>query len=116
MRYFAIEIDRGTMPLSATSLRKASIYRKLLAYQATYKDAVLQEHFAIPHAYTLFVTAGRRRRDNMVELARELIADERAAGTMLFTVQPPAPSVGCYADPAAMEWINGRGEEVGLVL
>ncbi len=60
MRYYAIEIDRGTMPLQASSLHKASIFRKLLAYQATHQDDVLQEHFAIPHAYTLFATIGRR--------------------------------------------------------
>lgn len=116
VRYFAIEIDRGTMPLQASSLHKASILRKLLAYQATHVDAVLQEHFVIPHAYTLFIAPGRRRRDNMVKLAQEVVRHDRAAEAMLFAVQPPAPSVGQYADLSALQWINGRGEGVELPL
>ena len=115
-RYFAIEIDRGTMPLTAPTLHRASILRKLLAYQATHEHELLKEIFAIPHAYTLFVTTGRRRRDNMVDLAREIVTDDRTAATMLFAVQPPAPTVGQYADLSALQWINGRGKEVALPL
>ena len=74
------------------------------------------EHFIIPHAYTLFVTIGRRRRDNMVKLAQEIVTNDTAATAMLFAVQPPAPSVGEYPDLTALQWINGRGKEVGLAL
>ena len=116
VRYFAIELDRGTMPLEASSLSKASIFRKLLAYEATHRDGVLQELFLIPHSYTLFLTTGARRRDNMADLAQKLVSSDRAAQAMLFAVQPPAPQVGSYADLMAMEWTNGRGEKMGLPL
>ena len=115
-RNFSIEIDRGSMPLQATSLQRASILRKLLAYQATHTDNVLREIFGIEHAYTLFLTGGRRRRDNMVTLAREIVQSDRAASSMLFAVQPPSPSVGDTPDLSALTWLNGRGEEVSLPL
>ncbi len=115
-RYFAIEIDRGTMPLEANNLQKASIFRKLLAYQATHLDGVLQEFFVIPHAYTLFLTTGPRRRNNMVRLAQTAVSDDRAARAMLFATQPPSPLVGSYTDLTSIEWINGRGEEMSFPL
>jgi hypothetical protein len=116
VRNFSIEIDRGSMPLTATSLQKASILRKLLAYQATHNDDVLREIFGIEHAYTLFLACGRRRRDNMVTLAREIVQSDRAAASMLFAVQPPAPSVGDTPDLSALTWINGLGNETRLPL
>lgn len=115
-RYFAIEIDRGTMPLEASSLNKASILRKLLAYQATHQNDVLREIFVIPHAYILFLTTGKRRRDNMARLAQQIVIDDRAAKAMLFAVQPPAPTVGDTPDLSQLTWINGRGREAALPL
>lgn len=115
-RYFAIEIDRGTMPLEANNLQKASILRKLLTYQATHQNDVLKDLFVIPHAYTLFLTTGPRRRDNMVKLAQTTVTDDRAAKAMLFAVQPPAPTVCNHIDVSSIGWINGRGEEMRLPL
>ncbi len=115
-RYFAIEIDRGTMPLEANNLQKASIFRKLLTYQATHLHGVLQELFAIPHAYTLFLTTGSRRRDNMISLAQTAVSNDRAARAMLFATQPPSPLVGSYTDLTSIEWINGRGEKMSFPL
>lgn len=115
-RYFAIEIDRGTMPLQANNLHKASIFRKLLTYQSTYIQSVLQELFVIPHAYTLFLTPGSGRRDNMVKLAQSIVSDDKAAKAMLFAVQPSSPLVGSHTNLASISWINGRGEEMTFPL
>ncbi len=115
-RYCAIEVDRGTMPLGADTLQKASIFRKLLTYQATHLHSVLQELFAISHAYTLFLTTGSRRRDNMISLAQTIVSDDRAAKSMLFATQPPSPIVGSYTDLTSIEWINGRGKEMSFPL
>lgn len=115
-RHFAIEIDRGSMPLEATKIEKASIFRKLLAYQATYDDNGLRAIFGIEHAYTLFLTTGHRRRDNMVSLAQSVVTDRRAAVTMLFAVQPSPLPLDDAADLNALTWINGLGKEVVLQL
>ena len=71
---------------------------------------------AIPFAYTLVVTTGPRRLNNMVKLATEIVSNDQAAQAMLFAVQPPAPRVGGYTDLTELTWINGRGKEVGLPL
>ena len=115
-RTFAIEIDRGSMPQTASTLDKASIERKLLALQATSDHDVLREIFGIEHAYTLFLTSGRRRRDNMVSLCRDTVTNHHAAKSMLFAVQPPAPTIGETPDISATAWINGLGEETALPL
>ncbi len=116
VRNFAIEIDRGSMPLEASTLQKASIFRKLLSYQATHTDNVLREIFGIDHAYTLFLTPGKRRRDNMVNLVQKVVANEKIAAAMLFTVQPSPPTVAVTPDLSGLTWINGLGKKVGLPL
>ena len=45
----------------------------------------------------------------MVELARQIVTDDRAARSMLFAVQPPSPAVSQSPDITALQWINGRG-------
>jgi hypothetical protein len=116
VRTFAIEIDRGSMPLETVTMQKASILRKLLAYQATHHDKVLREIFGIEHAYTLTLTSGRRRRDNMVALAANTLRSAPVAKSMLFAVQPPTPSVGDTPNLSELTWINGLGEEAALPL
>ena len=104
------------MPLEAATLEKASILRKLLAYQATINDNVLRAIFGMEHAYVLFLASGRRRRDNMVRLAQSAVTNKRAAQAMLFAVQPPAPTLGNTPDLSALSWKNGLGEEARLSL
>ena len=113
-RYYAIELDRGTMPLEAASLEKASILRKLLSYETTIADRILEDFFLIPHCHVLFLTIGKRRRGNMVELASRIVGSDRAAEAMFFAVQPQSPSVGFSVDLPSIEWINGLGEAVRL--
>ena len=116
VRNFAIEIDRGSMPLEASTLHKASILRKLLAYQATHTDKVLSAIFGMEHAYTLFLTTGIRRRNNMVALCRVTLTNRQIAKAMLFAVQPPTPTIGDTPDLSALSWINGLGEDTVLPL
>ena len=115
-RYYAIELDRGTMPIKSASMDKASIQRKFLAYKLTHDEKLLKEHFAIPHAYVLFICHSNRRRDNMIEAAQELVSSESAARSMLFATQTKRPSVGEFADLTSVEWFNGLGKKVTLPL
>ena len=115
-RYYAIELDHGSMPIKAASMEKASIQRKLLAYQSTYAQKLLQELFAIPYAYVLFVCPSDRRRNNMIAAAQELVTSDKAAQSMLFVTQPKKPSVGDFADLTTLDWIDGTGQSVDLPL
>ena len=116
VRYYAIELDRGTMPIKSASMDKASIQRKFLAYQMTYDEKLLKEHFAIPHAYVLFICHSDRRRNHMIEAAQELISSESAARSMLLATQTKRPSVGEFTDLTNVEWFNGLGKNVSLPL
>lgn len=115
-RYYAIEQDCGTMPLEANSLRRASINRKLLAYEATYRDATACATFNIPHLYTLFLAPGPRRKNNMVDLAQRCVTNDTARKSILFAVQPPTPPIGVTPDMASFVWTNVLGEEMSLPL
>ncbi len=96
---------------------KTCIDRKLLAIDATFNDEVLREIFGIDHAYTLFLTVGRRRRDNMVDLTMETLTNKVAAESTLFAVQPPVPAVGDTPDLSGdhLDQRAGKRDEVAVV-
>ncbi len=100
----------------ALSLDKTCIDRKLLAIDATFNDEVLREFFCTDHAYTLFLTVGRRRRDNMVDLTMETHTNKVAAESTLFAVQPPVRLSETRLTCQSITWINGRGKEMKLPL
>ena len=109
-RYYAVEIDKGSMDYTGT-LDRPTILRKLLAYETTIVERHLSDTFDIPHPYVLFIAPTMTRRDKSVSLAEEYVADDKAARSMLFAVQPPSPTFQTYTKMSEMEWKNGRGEQ-----
>jgi len=107
-RYYLIEIDKDTMPLTGI-IERPTILRKLLAYEVTIASRSLLDHFTIRHPYVLFIAPSDARRDNMIDLALSHVHDATAATAMLFAVQPRSPSINRYTHVTDMEWINGKG-------
>ena len=79
--YF-IEADRATMPVKRRSLLQSSMLRKLLAYEATWKDAVHRERFGCQRFRVLVVTSSAERAHHLAALAAQL---PRGRGLFLFT-------------------------------
>lgn len=115
-RYFAVELDQGTEMHNPSAAVIAATSFKLLAYEATFVQDVLNPLLGISYLYKLFLTPGLRRRDNMVMLAQNIVTDGRAAASMLFAVQTPPPAVGAVYDLSELVCVNGLGKEVRLPL
>ena len=80
--WFALEADRGTMPVMRRGLAQSSFYRKLLAYEATWSQEIHRREFGWHRFRVLTVTASAERAKHLLESATAL---KRGRGLFLFT-------------------------------
>ena len=71
-RFFALEADRGTEPLTRPNLKENSILRKILAYKSILISGEYRKRFGIPNLFPLFVTTADARVQNMLDLTRTI--------------------------------------------
>lgn len=111
-----LEADRGTEPIvrkidriqSPQPKQLTSVYRKLLAYKASFNDRI-ERRFGFAKGFrTLVVTTEPGRVDSMLEAAATLSGTRRM---FLFTVADQLLD----ENPLAHGWINGHGEAVRLI-
>ena len=69
--YF-LEADRGTMPVIRKSLEQTSLYRKLLAYEATWAQNIHWSMFGFHRMRVLFVTKSPERVSSLLEACAKL--------------------------------------------
>ena len=107
--YFFLEADRASMPIIRKDLRGTSIFRKLLAYQATAAQKLHSERFGINNFRVLTVTRSpkQERVESMVDAARKLPGPQ---GIFLFADENSVLGL----DVLELPWRNGRGELVRL--
>ena len=98
-----LEADRATMPVARRTLSRSSFYRKLLAYEATWKQGLQQTRFGFHRFRVITVTSSPQRVSSMVETCRQL---ERGQGLFLFT---DLNSFRVSPDVLAGAWRNGHG-------
>jgi hypothetical protein len=60
-RFFALEADRGTMPISRTDRTKTSYLAKLAGYRAIIERGLHKQHWGISSLFVLTVTTSRER-------------------------------------------------------
>jgi DNA-binding Lrp family transcriptional regulator len=75
-----VEADRGTMPLTRRSLAQSSVQRKLLAYAATWSQALHREHLGCERFRVLVVT----RQRNVRSISRAFARNCRAVVVCFF--------------------------------
>lgn len=100
--FYFLEADRGTMPVSRHTLAKSSFQRKLLAYEATWKQNLHQSRFGFHRFRVLAVTTSAERANNLAEAAARL---ERGHGLFMFT---DIASLHGAADLLAFPWQTAR--------
>lgn len=106
---FFLEADRGTMPVIRKNLSQTSIYRKLLAYEATWKTGTHEQLFGFHRFRVLFVTTSAARLESVVRACSKL---KSAHGLFLFCDQATlARCDNIFEAP----WKNGRGETSALL-
>lgn len=100
--YYFLEADRGTMPVTRQNLSQSSFYRKLLAYEATWIQAIHRTRLGLHRFRVLTVTSTPQRVVTLVEACCQL---ERGRGLFLFT---DAESFRAHANPLAFSWASAR--------
>ena len=100
--FFFLESDRSTMPLTRRDFAKTSFRRKLLAYEATWKQKLHQTRFGFHRFRVLTVTTSVDRVTNLVSLCQTL---KSARGLFLFTDMSSLRAT----DALAAQWQSASG-------
>jgi hypothetical protein len=105
-RFFALEVDRGTMPITRGDRRQTSYSAKLAQYGEVIARDVHKLHLGIPNLLVLTVTTNRRRMADMLE---KFGAKDEGAVFLFKAVDArrlTAPMVELLVDP----WDRSGGE------
>ena len=108
--YFSLEADRGTMPVVRKGLAQTSFFRKLLAYQETWRQGLHRTHLGIPNFRVLTVTTSWERVRHLVEACRSLPGGGERL--FLFTDREKLS----HEDILSCKLVNGRSEVVRLLV
>jgi DNA-binding Lrp family transcriptional regulator len=108
--WFFLEADRATMPVRRAGLDRSSFYRKLLAYEATWKQNIHRTRFGWRRFRVLTVTTGEERMDHLIEACRNL---KHGHGMFLFT---HAGSLSSCLDLFSLRWQTVRPEVAASLL
>ena len=65
-RFFALEADRGTMPVQRSKPGQTSYLGKIAAYREITKQQVHKAHWGIPNLLVLTITTGEARMQAMM--------------------------------------------------
>jgi len=112
--YFALEVDRGTIPIMRTDRQGTSAWRKNIAYKlATYwegwKTGQHEKQFGVKQMRVAMVTSSRERVEHMLDVVRN-ITDGKGTGFFLFIDQQTLAA----GDPLSVEWTTGKGVATSL--
>lgn len=96
VRFFALEADRGTEPITRQNLQDNSILRKILSYKDIMIRGEYKIRYGVPNLFPLFVTTAEDRVENMLAQARTLYTNgsnfilfKAASGFLRFERTPP---------------------------
>jgi Replication-relaxation len=101
-RCFALEIDRGTMPLARSTLDETSYLRKLLQYREVISRGGYKTHFGMTATPMLLltITTNARHLDGIKALLHDLAGDNPWKRAFLFKAEPSLGSFERAPQPA----------------
>ena len=67
-RFFALEADRGTMPVNRIDSRQTSLAGKIIAYRQVLMRRLHRSHLGLPNLLVLLATASPARLDNIASV------------------------------------------------
>lgn len=107
---FFLEADRGTMPVIRRSRSQTSMYRKLLAYEATWMQNLHRTRFGFHRFRVLTVTTSAARLESLVNACSRM---KRGRGLFLFADKTLLERPG---DLLPSKWQTGKPGELGTLL
>ena len=108
--YFFLEADRGTMPISRSTLNQSSMQKKFLAYLAGHRAKHHTERYGIGSFRVLTVTTSPERTANMIANVK-VITGGRGSNLFLFT---DADALRSADNVLALALTTGTGTTVSL--
>lgn len=107
-RFFALEADRGTMPISRTAGIQSSLAGKLGAYGELFACEAYRRHLGVPNLLVLMVTTSERRIAALLDVFRAA----KATGAFLFKSvgQTRTPFVSVLNQP----WERSQRQQLRL--
>lgn len=104
-----LEADRGTMPVRRRGLGQTSMWRKLLAYEATWSQGLPSRRFGFGRFRVLVVTRSKARLEHLLEACAAL---PRGRGLFLLIDKETLLQSG---DFLSAPWRDGRGHPASLL-
>lgn len=104
-RYYFVEIDRGTMPVTRRDIRQTSYLRKILSYADTFERSLAERRFGMRGFQVLTVTTSEQRINAIQAAISTLTMKSFSANTFLFkTKSDPQTHF-----PFHSGWQNAKG-------
>ena len=107
--YFFLEADRGTMPITRQHISQTSFFRKLLAYEATWKQGLHRSRYGFHRFRVLTVTSTSQRAENLIAACKSL---ECGHGLFLFADRTSLHK----SDPLNYPWKLGLSRATCVLL
>ncbi len=77
-RFFALEADRNTLPVTRSDLQQTSYLRKILAYRQISAQSIHKSHLGLPNLFILTVTTNEPHLATIMALVKELATDGKS--------------------------------------
>ena len=114
-KFYYLECDRSTMPVSATTLKRSSIEKKMSVYLASIRNGYHKDAFGQQNARVFWLVdsrySGLKRLESLLEMNRQLTGG-RGSRAFLFALRAPLMN---SPDIRTAPIINGKGERVSLI-
>jgi hypothetical protein len=111
-RYFMVEIDRGTMPITRSRFDQTSFEKKMRGYLAAHAAKQHERQFGWKNFRVLTITTDQQRMQSM-KGALEGLRVPRSAGASLFLFSTFDDLR--IDDPLAYQWVDGAGNATHLI-
>ena len=105
-RFFALEADRNTQPVTRSDLQQTSYLRKILAYRQLSAQGIHKSHLGLPNLFVLTVTTNESHMTNIMSLVKKLATEGKSKLFLFKTMsslgnfeKAPEPTAHLLTDP-----------------
>lgn len=110
-RFYFVEIDRGTMPVTRRDMNQTSFQRKILSYADTYERGLVKRRFGLNGFQVLTVTTSEARIKAIQDAIVNLPIKPFSANTFLFRTKGDNQS----HFPFHSNWQNSKGNTSDII-
>lgn len=111
-RFYFVEIDRGTMPVTRKDITQSSYLRKILSYADTFERGLAKRRFGMTGFQVLTVTTSEKRIKAIQEAIASLPERSFSANTFLFKEKDGSQD----HFPFHSDWQNAKKQESPLLV